>query len=86
MDIDRRILLRGFVAGSAAVMVGLSAVPARAMPVTAPVQWPAEGDGLVELAHVRRRHHCWWHRGRRICRWQTWRCWWHRGRRICGWR
>jgi hypothetical protein len=87
MEMDRRILLRGFVAGAAAAVVGVSTVPARAVPVAAaPIQLPGDGEGLITLAHVRRRRHCWWHRGRRICRWQTWHCWWHRGRRICGWR
>ncbi len=85
--LDRRAMLRLIGGGVGVAVVGLAALPQQAAAVPFPPPPSDFGDiqDLVDEAQARRRH-CWWHRGRRVCRWRTWRCWWHRGRRVCGWR
>jgi hypothetical protein len=81
--IDRRMMLKGIVAGLAVASCGVAFMPkaALSMPLIPSKAAVAKPESLVEEArvvvhaHPRRRH-----RGRH------WRCWWHRGRRVCGWR
>lgn len=76
--IDRRVLLGAILSGGAAAAVGLSMMPgpAEAAPLTIGLARSAKPEDMIEKAvvvvrgrHVRRRV-CWWHRGRRVCRWR----------------
>lgn len=71
-EIDRRGFARAILFGTAAAGLGLA--PAAAMPLDERV--PADLDNWIENIqwgpHPRRRRQvrrCWWHRGRRVCRW-----------------
>jgi hypothetical protein len=89
MDMNRREMFTGVLAGAGVAvlggtMIGWAVAPesARAAPIGIPRPAGAESHELYEKAqvvvvHPSRR------RGRRGRRWV---CWWHRGRRICGWR
>ncbi len=89
--IDRRTVLRQFLAGTVVVAAGVTTAgvtfapePAEALPLSgANILKP---DNLVQEAQFvvvgpRRRYYRRWNRRRR-----RWVCWWRRGRRVCGWR
>jgi hypothetical protein len=79
--IHRREMLRFMLGGAVVATAGLALmpVPAESVPLTMSKSRPATTDNLVEEAVyvVRRRRRvrvCWWHRGRRVCRWRwVWR-------------
>lgn len=61
--------------GAAAAAAGLAmmASPAESAPLAAVKSLPAAGEIPAEKTVVvrrRRRKVCWWHRGRRVCRWR----------------
>lgn len=95
--IDRRIVLKQFLAGAVVTAAGVATIGVTFAPEAAEAL-PLSGanilkpDNLVQEArvvvvHPRRYHRGWyrggWHRPRRRRRWD---CWWRRGRRVCGWR
>jgi hypothetical protein len=84
-DIHRRAMLGVILGGAVAAAVGSALAPdrAEAAPLMmnkdlAPGAENLEAESLVEKAVVvvhtrpvrRRRRVCWWHRGRRVCRWR----------------
>jgi hypothetical protein len=74
--IHRREMLGVLLGGAVVVTVGstLMAGPAESAPLTMSKGLPSKTESHVEDAVVvvrrRRRRVCWWHRGRRICRWR----------------
>lgn len=74
--IQRREMLRFMLGGAVVATAGLALmpVPAESAPLTVSKSLPATTENFVEGAVVvvrrRRRRVCWWHRGRRICRWR----------------
>ena len=80
--IHRREILRVMLGGAVVATAGLALMPVRAesAPLTMSKSLPATTENLVEEAVgvVRRRR---WGRRRRVRV-----CWWHRGRRVCRWR
>jgi hypothetical protein len=73
-EIDRRAMLGALVSGAAGVAMGLVVMPGRAQstPLTTDADRPGAPENSVEKAvWVRRRRvrRCWWHHGRRVCRW-----------------
>jgi len=78
--IHRREMLGVMLGGAVVATAGLALmpVPAESAPLTMSKSRPATTDNLVEetVYVVRRRRRwgrrrvCWWHRGRRICRWR----------------
>ena len=74
--IRRREMFRVMLGGAVVTTPGLAMLPvaAEAAPLTMSKSFPAPTENLVEEAVVvvrrRRRRVCWWHRGRRICRWR----------------
>ena len=84
--IHRREMLRVMLGGAVVATAGLALMPvsAESAPLTMSKSRPATTDNLVEEAVVvvrrrrwgrrRRVRVCWWHRGRRVCRWRwVWR-------------
>ena len=75
---DRRKVLTLLFSGAAAASAGsvLMTGPAQSAPMTVPKIPSPEPESLVEKTVVfvrrRRRRVCWWHRGRRVCRWRRW--------------
>jgi hypothetical protein len=78
-EIDRRALTRGVLSGAAVVAAGLAAGPEiiSAMPLDDGV--PGDLDGSIENIQWGPPPRRGWRRRR------VWRCWWHRGRRVCRW-
>lgn len=75
--IDRRAMLGTLLGGAAVAAFGLALTPglAEAAPLTMSRELNAPTENLTEKAvvvvHRRRpRRVCWWHRGRRVCRWR----------------
>jgi hypothetical protein len=77
--IHRRAMLRAMLGGGAVLTLGLAALvpdPAESAPLTLGAGRPMTTENFVDKAVVvvrRRRHRrrvCWWHRGRRVCRWR----------------
>lgn len=85
--IDRRGMIALVLGGAAAATMGLTLIPdaAEAAPLERGLVPDGVPENFVEEAVWVRRRVCWWHRGRRVCRWRRVRrrCWWHRGRRVC---
>jgi hypothetical protein len=86
-SMDRRLFLRSRVGGAtiatAAATAGLTLIPdvAEATPLAMDKGLPEMMERFAENAQVvivaprrrrRRRRVCWWHRGRRVCRWRYW--------------
>ena len=76
--IGRRSILMGALVGALGVTVSMSLLPdaAQATSLSLARAGMVKPEGLVEKArvtihvHPRRHHHCWWHRGRRVCGWR----------------
>jgi len=82
--IDRRSVLTGLLCIAVAAGIGLAGMTkaVHATPLTTSMAGAVKPEGLVEKARVtihvhprrhyrhRRHHHCWWHRGRRVCGWR----------------
>jgi hypothetical protein len=82
--IHRREMLGVMLGGAVVATAGLAlmAVPAESAPLTMSKGRPATTDNLVEeTVYVVRRRRRWWRRRHRVRV-----CWWHRGRRVCRWR
>ena len=82
--LHRREMLRVMLGGAVVAAAGLALLPesAESAPLTISKRLPAPTENLVEEAVVvvRRRR---WGRRRRV---RVRSCWWHRGRRVCRWR
>jgi hypothetical protein len=82
---DRRNVLRVMLGGAVVATAGLALipVPAESAPLAMSKGLSAATENGVEEAVVvvRRRRH--WGRRRRV---RVRSCWWHRGRRVCRWR
>ncbi len=82
--VSRSGALKGIMCVAIAASIGFVVMPniVRATPLAASLAGAVKPDGLVEKARVtvhvhprrhyrhRRHHHCWWHRGRRVCGWR----------------
>ncbi len=81
--IRRREMLGVMLGGAIVATAGfaLMAVPAKSAPLTMSKSRPATTDNFVEEAVVVVRRRRRWGRRRRVRV-----CWWHRGRRVCRWR
>lgn len=80
--IHRRAMLGFMLGGAAAATMGIAVLmpsPAESAPLTVAAGRAVETEYPVEKARwVRRRvRKCWWHRGRRVCRWRRVRVWRH---------
>ncbi|VFU08323.1 hypothetical protein [Methylocella tundrae] len=74
---DRRAMLGTLLGGAAVAAFGLALTPglAEAAPLMMGKELDAPTENLIEktvvVVHRRpRRRVCWWHRGRRVCRWR----------------
>ena len=87
LALDRRTLIKNVLPGAFVTVAGASACsyllkPTLAEALSIPQKKidGATGFDFVQKTQVvvtrrvgpRRRRVCWWHRGRRICRWRTW--------------
>ena len=81
--IQRREMLRFMLGGAVVATAGLGLItgPAESAPLTPSKSLPAPTENLVEEAVYVVRRRRWWRRRRRVRV-----CWWHRGRRVCRWR
>jgi hypothetical protein len=83
--LDRRTLIKNMLPGAVATAAGVTALsyvlnPTVAEALSIPQKKIDAGTGVdfvqktqvVVVRRPRRRRVCWWHRGRRICRWRTW--------------
>jgi len=74
--LHRREMFGVLLGGAVVATVGstLLADPAESAPLTMSKSLQGKTENLVEKAVVvvrrRRRRVCWWHRGRRVCRWR----------------
>jgi hypothetical protein len=70
--IHRREILGTLLSGAAIAAFGLALMPAPAesAPLGAGKGLNATTETLAEAVQWRRRRVCWWHRGRRVCRWR----------------
>ncbi len=82
---DRRTLIKNMQPGAGVTVVRTTAwsdllkpTVAEALPIPQKKIDAEAGMDFVQKTQVvvvrrpRRRRVCWWHRGRRICRWRTW--------------
>jgi hypothetical protein len=83
--LDRRTLIKNMLPGAVVTAAGVTAwsyvlnpTVAEALSIPQKKIDAETGVDFVQKAQVvvvrrpRRRRVCWWHRGRRICRWRTW--------------
>jgi hypothetical protein len=81
--LDRRTLIKTMLPGAVATVAGTTAwscllkpTVAEALSIPQKTIDAEAGVDFVQKTQVvvtrRRRRVCWWHRGRRICRWRTW--------------
>jgi hypothetical protein len=83
--LDRRTLIKNMLPGAVVTAAGVTAWsyvlnPTVAEALSIPQKKIDAGTGVdfvqktqvVVVRRPRRRRVCWWHRGRRICRWRTW--------------
>jgi hypothetical protein len=76
-EIHRREILRVMLSSAVVATAGLALMPisAESAPLTMSKSLPVTTENPIEEAvvvvrHRRPRRVCWWHRGRRICRWR----------------